>query len=41
MDKNKYDKELEFTQGLYDEAEEQIKEVYKEQKKNRDNLSRN
>lgn len=38
MDKNKYDKELEFTQGLYDEAEEQIKEVYKEQKKNRDNL---
>ena len=38
MDKNKYDEELEFTQGLYDEAEEQIKEVYKEQKKNRDNL---
>lgn len=38
MDKNKYDEELEFTQGLYDEAEEQIKEVYKEQKKNRDNI---
>lgn len=38
MDKNKYDKELEFIQGLYDEAEEQTKEIYKEQKKNRDEL---
>lgn len=32
------DKELEFIESLYDEAEEQIKEVYKEQKKNRDEL---
>lgn len=32
------DKELEFIESLYDESEEQIKEVYKEQKKNRDNL---
>jgi len=38
MDKNKHDKELEFIQGLYDEAEEQTKEIYKEQKKNRDKL---
>ncbi len=38
MDKNKHDKELEFIQGLYDEAEEQTKEIYKEQKKNRDEL---
>lgn len=32
------DKELEFTESLYEEAEEQIKEVYKEQKENRDEL---
>lgn len=32
------DKELEFNESLYEEAEEQIKEVYKEQKKNRDKL---
>jgi SPP1 gp7 family putative phage head morphogenesis protein len=32
------DKELEFTESLYDEAEKQIKEVYKEQKENRDKL---
>ncbi len=38
MSKIKHDKELEFIQGLYDEAEEQTKEVYKEQKKNRDEL---
>lgn len=38
MSKIKHDKELEFIQGLYDEAEEQTKEIYKEQKKNRDEL---
>lgn len=38
MSKNKHDKELEFIQGLYDEAEEGTKEIYKEQKKNRDEL---
>ena len=32
------DKELEFIESLYDEANDQIKEVYKEQKKNRDEL---
>lgn len=32
------DKELEFIESLYDEADDQIKEVYKEQKKNRDEL---
>lgn len=32
------DKELEFIESLYNEAEEQIKEVYEEQKKNRDEL---
>ncbi|WP_346962388.1 minor capsid protein [Clostridium sp.] len=37
MDKNNHD-ELEFVEGLYDEAEEQIKEVYKQQKKSRDEL---
>jgi SPP1 gp7 family putative phage head morphogenesis protein len=31
-------REEEFIESLYDEAEEQIKEVYKEQKENRDNL---
>jgi SPP1 gp7 family putative phage head morphogenesis protein len=31
-------KEEEFVQGLYDESEEEIKEIYKEQKENRDNL---
>lgn len=38
MEENKHDEELEFIEGLYNEAEEEIKEVYKEQKKNRDNL---
>lgn len=38
MSKNKHDEELEFTESLYDEAEEQIKDVYREQKKSRDNL---
>lgn len=32
------DKDEEFVQGLYDEANEQLKEVYKEQKQNRDVL---
>lgn len=32
------DKELEFIQGLYDDANEQLNEVYKEQKLNRDEL---
>lgn len=31
-------KELEFIESLYDEADDQIKEVHKEQKKNRDEL---
>ncbi|GAA0061724.1 minor capsid protein [Clostridium sp. CTA-1] len=31
-------REEEFNQGLYDEANEQLKEVYKEQKQNRDEL---
>lgn len=31
-------REEKFIESLYDEAEEEIKEVYKEQKKNRDNL---
>ncbi|APH21361.1 phage head morphogenesis protein [Clostridium botulinum] len=31
-------REEEFSQGLYDEANEQLKEVYKEQKQNRDEL---
>jgi len=31
-------REEEFIESLYDEAEERTKEVYKEQKKNRDNL---
>lgn len=38
MEENKHDEELEFIEGLYNEAEEEIKEIYKEQKKNRDNL---
>lgn len=38
MDKNKYDKELEFIKSLYDDADEQIKDVYRAQKKSRDNL---
>jgi len=38
MEENKHDEELEFIESLYNEAEEEIKEVYKEQKKNRDNL---
>ncbi|WP_461206917.1 minor capsid protein [Clostridium sp. DL1XJH146] len=31
-------KEEEFVESLYDEADEQIKEIYKEQKKNRDKI---
>ncbi len=33
-------REEEFSQGLYDEANEQLKEVYKEQKQNKDELLR-
>ena len=40
MDKNNYTEkeEVEFIQSLYDDATEQLKEVYKEQKKNKDDL---
>lgn len=35
---NESDIEVEFTKGLYDDANEQLKDVYKEQKVNRDEL---
>lgn len=38
MHKNKNEEELNFIESLYDTAEEEIKEVYKEQRKSRDNL---
>lgn len=40
MEKNNYthEEELEFIKSLYDEATEQIKEIYKEQKKNKDDI---
>lgn len=38
MHKNKNEEELNFIESLYDDAEEEIKAVYKEQRKSRDNL---
>ncbi|WP_051560419.1 hypothetical protein [Clostridium beijerinckii] len=40
MDKNNYieKEEVDFIQSLYDDANEQLKNIYKEQKKNKDDL---
>ncbi|AGK97955.1 hypothetical protein [Clostridium pasteurianum] len=38
MDNYSADQEFEFIQSLYDEANQQLKEIYKNQKQNRDEL---
>lgn len=38
MDKNSYDSELDFVESLYNDADEQLKEIYIEEKQNRDDL---
>lgn len=40
MDQYSKDEELSFIEGLYEEADNKIKEIYKEQKQNRDALLR-